>query len=496
MATPVAVLKSQTHYIADGTTTLWDFSFASGYLSKDHVRAYKRDPSGARTEIPLVASNFVTDTRLQITGVASGWRLVIYRATPTDGPLVDWSTASSIKRADLDTTAKQAVFVAAEASDAYGVTTERDLVDLATAAATAANTAATSATNASNSASAAAVSQAAAAAAAASVAVWRSSTIANTSRLGLNINPVPENMLVSRVSTSTHGADIVDAYQWQRLFDTPQTLWSGTRSCQRFLSKFGTTANDPMTIGTAWTVNAIADLASNVTTSESAVALSGVVMKNGKFQHAIGGHFQVRDAVDFVAAGTDVTPTVGTEMNLTCVGPDSAVANDGFGNRHCLTLYAYTNRAVAGGATPKAEIGSGIKIEPSQTDYTMDGKADFRNGIIVKDRWQYGGTSRVTQAGVRIETGGQHGLYIKGNHAQANITLADGSATYGQAAHGLVCSGSYSGSAIRVNAGQAIALDATNSVKMVYNPANSRIEFYSGGVVRGYIDMTGASHAL
>jgi hypothetical protein len=168
MATPIATLKSQTHYTADGTTTLWDFSFAGGYLSKDHVRAYKRDPGGVRTEIPLVASNFVTDTRLLVTGIPAGWRLVIYRATPTDRPLVDWQNSAWVARPDLDTTAKQAVFAAAEAADLYGATTEADLVAISqqaslaqAAAVSAAATAATSASNASASATAASTTVAA-----------------------------------------------------------------------------------------------------------------------------------------------------------------------------------------------------------------------------------------------------------------------------------------------------------------------------------------------
>ena len=498
MATPVVTLKSQTHYISDGATTLWDFSFAGGYLSKDHVKAYKRDTAGARTEIPLVASNFVTATRLSITGVPNGHRLVIYRATPTTGPLVDWQAASTITRPDLDTTAKQSIFVAAEASDLYGVTTERDLVDLATAAAAAAGTASTAASNASASASAAAVARAAAEAASASLTAVKVATFAGQPHVGIGNAPVGENKLLVVSRETLEGDGIVNGVQIQHRFDKDTGPgFTGTRGALRVINMIGNAGGTPRTLGTTWAINAIADLQDNITTGESSVAVSGTIFKRGKYQHAISGHYSVRDSVDFAVAGVDVTPSVATEMNLTCIGPDSTVTNDGFGSRHCLTVWARTDLAAGGPSTPRAEIGSGIMMQPYENDIGIDGQADFRNGLVVRDRWQYGATSRFKQSGVRVDTGGQYGVFVNGNHAQANIWLAAGSATYGHAAYGIIANGTYtSGTALRINAGQAIALDATNSVKMVYNSSNNRIEFIAGGAVRGYIDCTGANHAL
>lgn len=136
MATKTAQLYSQTHYLADGSTTLWDFYFDGGYLDKDHVKAYKRSAAGVRTELSVTLTSFVTDFRIRIKpAVASGDTLVIFRDTPNGIPLVDWKSKAVITREDLAISAAQALFVAAETADYLGVADDGDIYALALAAA-------------------------------------------------------------------------------------------------------------------------------------------------------------------------------------------------------------------------------------------------------------------------------------------------------------------------------------------------------------------------
>lgn len=118
MPSPIRQLLSQTSYDADGTTTVWDFSFASGYLDKSHVKAFYLDSNGVRVPVPVTLGMFIGDYQLSITpALAVGNELTIYRDTPKDAPLVNFADKASFTEVALDLMATQAVFVAAEASD-------------------------------------------------------------------------------------------------------------------------------------------------------------------------------------------------------------------------------------------------------------------------------------------------------------------------------------------------------------------------------------------
>ena len=155
MPTPAQQLLSQTIYVTDGITSDWNFSFSNGYLDPSHVKAYYLDSAGVRTNI--TAFSLSGTYQLHTASVLPvGLTLVIYRDTPKTAPIVDFTDGSGLTELALDTNARQAVMLAAEASDANVYTTTVSAVE-------AANTAVAS----SVSATAAAISAAASAASAA-----------------------------------------------------------------------------------------------------------------------------------------------------------------------------------------------------------------------------------------------------------------------------------------------------------------------------------------
>lgn len=163
MPTPSAQRLSQTEYLTDGVTTVWNFSFSGGYILSSHVKAYTEDiATGLRTEIVVTAPMLIGPFQIQITPVlAVGSKLVIYRDTPKDLPLVDFTDESGFSEVSLDTNAKQAVFVAAETQDAVGTFSTAAAGAAAAAAIAAAADAESAAITANSAAAAAAISAAA-----------------------------------------------------------------------------------------------------------------------------------------------------------------------------------------------------------------------------------------------------------------------------------------------------------------------------------------------
>ena len=119
MPTPTTQLLSRTSYAGDGVTTLWNFTFAGGYIDRTHVKAYTQTPAGVRTELTVVPADFIGAYQLRVLpAVAVGLTLTIYRNTPKDIPLVDFVDGANFNEASLDTLARQAVYIAAETEDA------------------------------------------------------------------------------------------------------------------------------------------------------------------------------------------------------------------------------------------------------------------------------------------------------------------------------------------------------------------------------------------
>lgn len=165
-------LLSRTIYDANGTQTVWDFNFAGGYILPEHVKAYY-ELASVRYEVSVDPTMLVGPNQLYISPpVPTGAVLTIYRDTPKNAPLVDFVDRGTVSEVALDTVAKQAVFVAAEAGDSAAT----GAVDVAVTAATAAQASSLTALASANAANSAALAAAGSAVAAASSAASAAGT--------------------------------------------------------------------------------------------------------------------------------------------------------------------------------------------------------------------------------------------------------------------------------------------------------------------------------
>lgn len=129
---------SINRFTGDGTTTQWEFNFSGGYIDQSHVKVLVTDTLGNET---VPAYTWVGPNTISIVpAVAAGYELKVYRDTPKNLPLVDYTDGAIVSEKNLDTTAEQSVFVAAEVFDRFS-----DTEALVLSAATVAVSAATSA---------------------------------------------------------------------------------------------------------------------------------------------------------------------------------------------------------------------------------------------------------------------------------------------------------------------------------------------------------------
>lgn len=118
MATATLTLRSQNQWLADGATEFWDFSFAGGYITASHVKAYSLSPDDIRTEREI--TSFAAEFRVRISpAIPDGHTLVIYRDSTNGGvPLVNFEDGAEFDEASMALLAKQAVFMDQETRDA------------------------------------------------------------------------------------------------------------------------------------------------------------------------------------------------------------------------------------------------------------------------------------------------------------------------------------------------------------------------------------------
>jgi hypothetical protein len=136
---PAPVYLSINEFPGDGVTTQYEFTFAGGYIDKSHVKAYVQDATGVITPVTVTLGMFVTDFTVDL-GVSApvGGLTRVYRETPRDVPLLNFTTGARLTADNLDLLARQTIFVAAEAFDAGAYAFVNDLLSTAlTSAATA-----------------------------------------------------------------------------------------------------------------------------------------------------------------------------------------------------------------------------------------------------------------------------------------------------------------------------------------------------------------------
>lgn len=109
---------SVNEYPTTGTQTNFEVSFAGGYISREYVKVRITDAIG---DITYPAFEWVGDFTIVISPApAAGGTLLIYRETPADTPIVDFTDGAIINEAALDINARQAVHLAAETRDITG----------------------------------------------------------------------------------------------------------------------------------------------------------------------------------------------------------------------------------------------------------------------------------------------------------------------------------------------------------------------------------------
>lgn len=115
-------LDSVNRWLGDGVTTDWDFSFSGGYIDREHVRTYVEDADGVRV---YHEPEFIQDFRVRILPAAPvGSKVTVFRFTPRDLPLVEFEDGTALTEAALNLMARQAVFIAAEFTDATTTTVD------------------------------------------------------------------------------------------------------------------------------------------------------------------------------------------------------------------------------------------------------------------------------------------------------------------------------------------------------------------------------------
>jgi len=111
---------SVLNILGDGVKTDWEINFSGGYIRREHIKAYVTQPSGVNE--PTALAWLGPNTVQIVPPVPNGYAGAIYRDTPKDAPLVDFTDGAIISEQTLDITTKQAVFAAAEMVDKFATT--------------------------------------------------------------------------------------------------------------------------------------------------------------------------------------------------------------------------------------------------------------------------------------------------------------------------------------------------------------------------------------
>ena len=125
-------LLSINEYVCTGTQTEFEISFAGGYLSRDHVVVLigsSVDANNNLVDPEELSFTWVNDFSISISPAPAADKILrIYRNTPFDAPVVDFTDQSVLSETTLDANARQAVFLAAELRDRFGSAVDPALV--------------------------------------------------------------------------------------------------------------------------------------------------------------------------------------------------------------------------------------------------------------------------------------------------------------------------------------------------------------------------------
>jgi hypothetical protein len=136
------VRNSMQEFPGAGTNGPFEFNFAGGYIDQSHVKAYRYDPISAQQfdqTLTFVGPNQVTTSDV----IPEGQFVIVYRDTPKDEPLVNYSEGAVMDEANLDKSNDQAIFAAAEMVDRFDTinTSSTDAINRSVEALNKANTA-------------------------------------------------------------------------------------------------------------------------------------------------------------------------------------------------------------------------------------------------------------------------------------------------------------------------------------------------------------------
>lgn len=271
----------------------------------------------------------------------------------------------------------------------------------------------------------------------------------------LSLSQLPKNHVFLRQTTSERGDN--NAVQIQRIVDTNDGHVSP--SALKVLSVLNHNNGQAENA-----VSAVIDSYTN-TSGPGVTALNGQVNKHGTAGAHFAGHFQIKD-YNIYATQSDVTPNLGMEINMPAIGLDHPTK---YGVRRAIDIIARTNQEpanwnTAGGNDGNGETGAAIVI---RTDNITD--AGWRYGLVIHDKGLAG--AGIVKTGINIDTSGAYGARIEGT-ANAGAALSIDSNAYMEM--GIV--------------------GGTSRIRMKYNAATDKIEFYKGPTLKASIDMgSGAS---
>jgi hypothetical protein len=297
-------------------------------------------------------------------------------------------------------------------------------------------------------------------------------------RLGVGVAATSTNVLVMRAQTDVD-TGIGSVLQVQHLIETDESASQANPKALRAYTRIGSSTNALVTATAAWNPWAVSGELDNYSdsTNTGATATSGVSNKFGRGA-VWAGHFQSKEWTDNSTDPTQVTDLLGVEANLSVVGADHPTDSNGLGNRFIFDIIAKSNMAAAGWAVGKeGEVGCGIRI---RTEAVANG-GYFRYGIVLEE---HANNTGKINTGIFLRNTGAYGLRSTGVKTTADISLE------GDSQNGILLQGTYTGAAIRINNGERIALEATNTIKFGWDSASTSIQFLNGANNRVAADLS------